>query len=535
MPPWNAPAGTDPDILELVLAGEPTGPASPGRRLFVNRHLRLDSIHQVGFDLDYTLAVYRKEPMETLQFRMTLERLIEQRGYPVEAKVLSYDPALVLRGLVVDKRRGNLLKMDAHDHICRAMHGRRLLDREERRDLYRLRRIRLPAERYASLDSLFAIPEGALYAALVDFFDRRLAAGQPMQPVAEQDGSISYEKIFTDVRECIDALHADGSLKSLIVADLGRFIERDRALSATLHKLRSSGKRLFLLTNSGFAYTNHLMRFLLDGAAEEYPTWRNYFDVVVVEASKPSFFTERAPFLVLDETGEVKGTFSRGRFDRGIVYARGNIRDFERMAGAYGDAVLYVGDHIYGDILRSKKDTLWRTALITPEVEEEATRLASDHAEHEHMAALDRRRRQLDDALNDLRAFLPRVESIVHHDPVSRGERLGALELRGLDELERALRLDIDQRRRELKQVSEQVEALHDELDDRFNATWGRVFKEGNELSRFGSQVEEYACVYTSRVTNFVYYSPLHYFRAPLDRMAHERTDVTSDGHEGTK
>mgnify|MGYP000376212701 CR=1 FL=1 len=65
-------------------------------------------------------------------------------------------------------------------------------------------------------------------------------------------------------------------------------------------------------------------------------------------------------------------------------------------------------------------------------------------------------------------------------------------------------------------------------LERSFNFLWGRVFKEGYELSRFGSQVEEYACIYTSRVTNFVYYSPLHYFRAPLERMAHERGEIPS-------
>jgi len=33
--------------------------------------------------------------------------------------------------------------------------------------------------------------------------------------------------------------------------------------------------------------------------------------------------------------------------------------------------VLYVGDHIYGDILRSKKTLGWRTMLVVPELESE--------------------------------------------------------------------------------------------------------------------------------------------------------------------
>ena len=33
--------------------------------------------------------------------------------------------------------------------------------------------------------------------------------------------------------------------------------------------------------------------------------------------------------------------------------------------------MLYVGDHIYGDILRSKKTLGWRTMLVVPELETE--------------------------------------------------------------------------------------------------------------------------------------------------------------------
>ncbi|HJL24836.1 MAG TPA: 5'-nucleotidase domain-containing protein [Polyangiaceae bacterium LLY-WYZ-15_(1-7)] len=34
--------------------------------------------------------------------------------------------------------------------------------------------------------------------------------------------------------------------------------------------------------------------------------------------------------------------------------------------------------------------------------------------------------------------------------------------------------------------------------------------------------MEAYACLYTARVSNFLYYSPLHYFQSPRDRMPHE-------------
>ena len=36
-----------------------------------------------------------------------------------------------------------------------------------------------------------------------------------------------------------------------------------------------------------------------------------------------------------------------------------------------GDNVLYVGDHMYSDILRSKRSLGWRTCLVIPELTEE--------------------------------------------------------------------------------------------------------------------------------------------------------------------
>ena len=61
------------------------------------------------------------------------------------------------------------------------------------------------------------------------------------------------------------------------------------------------------------------------------------------------------------------------------------------------------------------------------------------------------------------------------------------------------------------------------EIDHAFNPSWGPLFREGYEISKFGEQVEAYACVYTSRVSNFRFYSPMQYFRGPRDRMPHER------------
>lgn len=49
----------------------------------------------------------------------------------------------------------------------------------------------------------------------------------------------------------------------------------------------------------------------------------------------------------------------------------GSCDVFSELIGASGKDVLYVGDHIFGDILKSKKIRGWRTFLCIPELAQE--------------------------------------------------------------------------------------------------------------------------------------------------------------------
>ena len=49
----------------------------------------------------------------------------------------------------------------------------------------------------------------------------------------------------------------------------------------------------------------------------------------------------------------------------------GSCEVFSRLIGAKGKDVLYVGDHIFGDIVKSKKIQGWRTFLVVPELSQE--------------------------------------------------------------------------------------------------------------------------------------------------------------------
>ena len=53
------------------------------------------------------------------------------------------------------------------------------------------------------------------------------------------------------------------------------------------------------------------------------------------------------------------------------IYQGGCADLFEKSFGLSGEDILYVGDHIYGDIVRLKKDCKWRTALVIEELGDE--------------------------------------------------------------------------------------------------------------------------------------------------------------------
>jgi len=490
-------------VLE-VLAQHPAHQVPHPRQMFVNRNLRMDRIEAIGFDMDYTLAIYHRRAIEELSFDMTLAKLVRERGYSPNIGNIKYDQQFVIRGLVVDREAGNLFKMDRFGHVGRAYHGRRRLDDEERYKLYREEKIKLSSERYAWIDTLFALPEACLYSEIIELLE---ADGQ----------KLDYGKLYDDIRECIDTVHRDGSLKAEIRKDIGRFIFKDPDLATTLHKLRSGGKKLFVATNSLWDYTDAVMKYLLDGVLAEYPSWRNYFDAVIVGASKPAFFSEARPFLEVDIATGVTTTKEPEQFERAHAYQGGNLPRFEQLFHVHGEKVLYVGDHIYGDILRSRKSSLWRTCLIVQELEDEVA-YTDQHLDNVHrLADLEMLRDRLGDevnqhklTLNALERKLDRRELETHARTLAEAER-------------KTSKSELDVLRKALKDVTRQADELESAVETGFNRYWGLLFKEGNENSRFGEQVEQYACVYTSRVSNFLPYSPTQYFRSPREAMPHER------------
>jgi len=514
--------------LPLPLEGLSPRPSIAGlpknRRIYVNRNLSMAHIDWIGFDMDYTLAIYDQDGMDRLSIDVTAARLVK-RGYPQWVTTIPYDTRFPIRGLLIDKKYGNVVKMDRYKTVGKAYRGFKQISKEQLRTLYHQAKPRAPTTRYHFIDTLYALSEAAVYAGIIDAYDQRGL-------------SIDHAKLFTDIRECIDEAHRDGTVYAAITSEIERYILRDAELAPTLHKLRSAGKKLFLLTNSRRPYTELVMSYLLGSASAEYPTWRHYFDVVIVAASKPAFFQEHRPLMErVHEDRDDSQMRPAQQFERGKIYDGGNLHDLERMLGVSGDKILYVGDHIYGDILRSKKESAWRTAMIIQEMDVEvaahetcskaldlATELEERRARLEdelryHQARFKEVQRALDQAMASPRV---RVEgtSALASEPASRngnGHSVAVLEA----ERQRAKRA-VERVRTLLREIESETRDLEARVDRTFHPYWGSLLKEGVETSSFGDQVEEYACLYTSRVSNFFHYSPLQTFRSPRDLMPHE-------------
>src|SRR3569623_689541 len=447
-------SGTELDPAIGALLGETTTEIDVARknRVFCNRYLRMDSIEMIGFDMDYTLALYHQDRLEQLSIQLTLDKLCTKHGYPDAIRQLTYDPRWAIRGVMVDRQRGNVFKLDRHAHVGRCYHGFRELDHDQRKATYRNEKINLSADRFEWIDTLFGLPEAVMY--------------------------------------------------------------------STLHKFRSSGKKLFLLTNSLYDYTQVVMSYLLDGERKAYPSWRNYFDIVIVGGAKPAFFNALRPFVQIDPdtTPPVMngtGPVEVKHLSRDKIYQGGNVIAFEQMTGIKGEQVLYIGDHIYGDILRLRKAHMRRTAMVLQELEREIAVSDRLEAQIHDLELLDRRRRSLESEIDYQTLRMKKIQRLLD-DPAhaSMHDRL--------EEERRMSRSPVDSLRDRADLMAAEVDSLEQRLDRAYNPHWGSCLREGNENSRFGEQVNDYADLYTSRVSNFGPSSPLRYFRAPRRPMPHE-------------
>nr|VDD62944.1 unnamed protein product [Brassica oleracea] len=499
------------------------------KQIFCNRSLNMRNIIAVGFDMDYTLAQYKSETFESLAYEGTVRKLVYDLGYPSELLEWTFDWNYMVRGLVLDKKRGNILKMDRHKYVKVAYHGFRELSKDDKVDIYGSSLIQDSFDEpdYALIDTLFSLAEAYLFAQLVDFKDNN---PEKIPKDVEQVYSpflLLYARMYKDVRAAVDLCHRDGTLKQMVAKEPNRYINEDTTIVPLIKMIRDSGRSTFLVTNSLWDYTNIVMNFLCGGRTVHGPhtcnfDWLQYFDVVITGSAKPGFFHEESRanlFEVEPQSGMLINTDNGTPMpqvgdpspkillkskDKGCrVFQGGNVGHLHSLLSIESSSqVLYVGDHIYGDILRSKKVLGWRTMLVVPELEKEVELLWELRDMRKKLILMRNERDSVEDKIHHLNWSL-KFEDVNEND---KQEMLSALK-------------DLESKRDQVRLSHQQAQR---ENHQKFHKVWGQLMKTGYQSSRFANQVERFACLYTSQVSNLRLYSPDKYYRPSEDFMSHE-------------
>ncbi|KAL4824747.1 hypothetical protein H8958_005646 [Nasalis larvatus] len=253
-------------------------------------------------------------------------------------------------------------------------------------------------------------------------------------------GCSHYTNLFQDVTDAMNNVHQSGCLKEKTLEDFEKYVEKDPRLPILLGKMKEAGK-VFLATNSSYNYTDAITTYLFSISSSD----------MVCE-----------------------------------------------LLGVRGKDILYIGDHIFGDILKSKKRQGWRTCLVVSE----SWKL-------------------------DIWAWEKGVTFLLHLTPPSpptprRFKRLEELKrpdthladiYQHMDESSCELQV-INFTKREIQRVTRELDLCY--------STVGSLFRCGFRQTLFSSRLMRYADLYTATCLNFLYYPLSSLFRAAPELMPHE-------------
>jgi hypothetical protein len=87
---------------------------------------------------------------------------------------------------------------------------------------------------------------------------------------------------------------------------------------------------------------------------------------------------------------------------------------------------------------------------------------------------------------------------------------------------EENLHQEWQRRKAELEKLDAEIAPLARKSTELLNPLWGLLTRAGNDKSHLARQVERYADIYTSRVSNFLQATPFVYLRSPRGSLPHD-------------
>lgn len=453
--------------------------------IYVNRTLNMKQIAAIGFDMDYTLVRYDSEAFEEMTYNEIRKKLCELRNYPAIINSLKFQFNLAIRGLVIDKPLGNILKLSTYSKVKHAYHGMMEMDFKSQQKIYQGLTIDLnDSARFAIVDTTFSISYCVLYMQIVELKDKHPELNFP-----------DYKTIEEHLLEALDVSHRDGTLKNQVRKNVKKYIVQDAGCVEALERFKRHGKKLWVITNSDYEYSKLLLDYAINPFLSEHEDWSDLFNLVVTAASKPKFFTDKMPLLKIDPKHGYM-TNHHGPIEDGI-YQGGSAQVLQKNAGLSGEQILYLGDHIYGDVLSIKKTCNWRTALVIDELLTEREALVKTEAISNEINVLMSQKVELEQRLDDI------------FD-------------REIDKGKKPDKEKVQAQFQKIEKVDKKIGKLIRSHTKYFNPYWGETMRAGVEPSRLAGQIEKYACIYMAKISDFTEFSPRSYFRPKKKTLPHE-------------
>ncbi|MCB0350491.1 MAG: 5'-nucleotidase, partial [Bdellovibrionales bacterium] len=161
------------------------------------------------------------------------------------------------------------------------------------------------------------------------------------------------------------------------------------------------------------------------------------------------------------------------------------------------EEILYIGDHIYGDIVRLKKDCAWRTALVVEELDQEVKSIQKARPFVNQINALMAKKVPLEIKIDEL------ISKKIETGKDSNGKKIEELIKKSTEN-------------------DKKISPLIRKQNKLFNLYWGEVMRVGIEESYFAYQVERFACIYMARLSYLLALSPRTYYRTTKRALPHE-------------
>lgn len=343
------------------------------------QHFSLSDYDCIGFDLDNTICEYKIDSLAQMEYEVLSKFLVEKKGYDENYLYAPLDSEAVdffQRGLILDLKKGNILKLNENGVIIKASHGSKFLSEDSVKTIYgSSKTCELSENILNNLTLAWQEPFKQNYRLLLDYFDLPASLGFARAVDSrESGGNDDYPAVGQDLLSALIYMYSRDHFKTgeseffrRVKANPQNYI--NKCSDKVIHWLKElrKNKKIFLVTgsnidNASFTASNCLG----DG-------WKDLFDIVICYACKPGFFEMDRPFFSLNGLNE-GNELKKHNMKLGNAYSQGNWKDLYTVLcnnSSKKSRCLYIGDNFVEDVYAPRRNILCDTVAVSEELSAE--------------------------------------------------------------------------------------------------------------------------------------------------------------------